>query len=63
LLTNATPLLACGLVEPHLDMPLPIFFDIAMALLCFTISPSSSPYLQPDMKQFNHMTDQVQQAG
>jgi hypothetical protein len=40
MLTNAAPLLAGGQVEPRLDMPLPIFSDIVMTLLCFTISPS-----------------------
>jgi hypothetical protein len=29
LLTNAAPLLAGGLVEPRLDMPLPVLFDVA----------------------------------
>jgi hypothetical protein len=41
MLTNEAPLLVGGLVEQRLHMPLPIFFDIAMMLLCFTILPIS----------------------
>jgi hypothetical protein len=54
LLTNAAALLAEGLLEPRLDMPLSIFYDIVMTLLCFTISPSPTSYLLPETKQFNH---------
>jgi hypothetical protein len=64
MLTNAAPLLVGGLVEPRLDMHLPIFFDIAMILLYFTISPSATSYLQPDTKTSqSHQINFTKQAS